>query len=73
MPKVSRASASQGRGGVLVLLLLAGAATVHIAGELLFVAAGWRLSVDLMPADAPGRYQSVFATGQARRRCSRRP
>lgn len=25
----------------------------------------WRLSVDLMPAEAPGRYQGVFATEQA--------
>src|SRR6266498_1138604 len=35
-----------------------------IAGVLLFVAASWRLSVDLMPADAPAQYQGVFATGQ---------
>jgi hypothetical protein len=53
---------SQGRGGTTVVLILLGAATVHVAGELLFVAACWRLSVDLMPADAPGQYQGVFAT-----------
>ena len=56
---------SQGRGGTLALLVLFAAATVHVAGELLFVAASWRLSVDLMPADAPAQYQGVFATGQA--------
>jgi hypothetical protein len=56
---------SQGRGGAIALLILLGAATVHVAGELLFVAASWRLSVDLMPADAPGQYQSVFSAGQA--------
>jgi hypothetical protein len=56
---------SQGRGGTVVLILLLGAAAAHVAGELLFVAAGWRLSVDLMPADGLGEYQGVFATGQA--------
>jgi MFS family permease len=56
---------SQNRGGAPVLLLLLGGAAVHVAGELLFVAACWRLSVDLMPAGAPGEYQGVFATGQA--------
>jgi hypothetical protein len=56
---------SQGRGGAVALLTLLAAATVHVAGELLFVAAAWRLSVDLMPADAPAQYQGVFATGQA--------
>jgi hypothetical protein len=38
---------------------------VHTAGELVFVAASWGLSVPLMPADAPGEYQGVFATGEA--------
>jgi MFS family permease len=54
-----------GGGGteVVVVLLLAG--VVHTAGELLFVAASWGLSVPLMPADAPGEYQGVFATGEA--------
>jgi len=56
---------SQGRGGVMVVLILLGAATIHVAGELLFVAACWRWSVDLMRPDAPGQYQGVFATGQA--------
>src|SRR6266542_4204635 len=55
---------SQGRGGAVAVLALLAAATVHVAGELLFVAASWRLSVDLMPADAPAQYQGVFATGQ---------
>jgi hypothetical protein len=56
---------SDGRGGSVALLLLFGAAAVHVVGELLFVAASWRLSVDLMPADAPGEYQGAFAIGQA--------
>jgi MFS family permease len=56
---------SGGRGAALAVALLLVAAAVHVAGELLFVPAGWRLSVDLMPAHAPGEYQGVFATGQA--------
>jgi hypothetical protein len=48
---------------VIALLLLAGA--VHVAGELLFVAASWGLSIPLMPRDAAGEYQGVFATGEA--------
>src|SRR4051812_37474310 len=47
------------------LLPPARAAAIHVAGELLFVAACWRLSVDLMPSGAPGEFQSVFAIGQA--------
>jgi hypothetical protein len=46
-----------------VLLLAGGAA--HIAGELLFVAASWGLSVPLMPEGRAGQYQGVFATGEA--------
>jgi hypothetical protein len=38
---------------------------VVTAGELLFVASSWGLSVPLMPHDAPGEYQGVFATGEA--------
>jgi MFS family permease len=49
--------------GVIAVLVAAGA--VHTAGELVFVAASWGLSVPLMPADAPGEYQGVFATGEA--------
>jgi hypothetical protein len=56
---------SQNRGGALVFFILLGAAAVHVASELLFVAACWRLSVDLMPPGAPGEYQGVCATGQA--------
>jgi hypothetical protein len=41
------------------------AAGLHLAGELLFVASSWGLSVPLMPPDAPGEYQGVFATGEA--------
>jgi MFS transporter len=51
-----------GAGVVFVLLV---AAVVHTAGELLFVAASWGLSIPLMPPDSPGEYQGVFATGEA--------
>ncbi len=44
-------------------MLLAG--VFHLAGELLFVAASWGLSVPLMPPDATGEYQGVFSTGEA--------
>lgn len=40
-------------------------AALHLAGELLFVGASWRLSVPLMPPNAPGEYRGVFATGEA--------
>ena len=49
--------------GVIAVLVAAGA--VHTAGELVFVAASWGLSVPLMSPDAPGEYQGVFATGEA--------
>ena len=56
-------TAGWGGAGVIAVLLAAG--IVHTAGELLFVAASWGLSVPLMPADAAGEYQGVFATGEA--------
>jgi hypothetical protein len=51
--------------GAPVIVLMVCAAALHLAGELLFVAASWGLSVPLMPPDAPGEYQGVFATGEA--------
>lgn len=54
-----------GWGGPWVVVVLVAAGIVHTAGELVFVAASWGLSVPLMPADAPGEYQGVFATGEA--------
>jgi hypothetical protein len=54
-----------GGGGPGVVAVLLAAAVVHTAGELLFVAASWGLSVPLMPHDAAGEYQGVFATGEA--------
>jgi Major Facilitator Superfamily len=54
-----------GGGGVSVIVLMLLAAGLHLAGELLFVASSWGLSVPLMPPDAPGEYQGVFATGEA--------
>lgn len=54
-----------GGGGATVVVLMVLAAGLHLAGELLFVASSWGLSVPLMPPDAPGEYQGVFATGEA--------
>lgn len=54
-----------GGGGVAVIAVMVAAAGLHLAGELLFVASSWGLSVPLMPPDAPGEYQGVFATGEA--------
>jgi hypothetical protein len=54
-----------GGGGLTVIVLMVAAAGLHLAGELLFVASSWGLSVPLMPPDAPGEYQGVFATGEA--------
>jgi hypothetical protein len=56
-------TAGQGGAGAVALLLAAG--VLHVAGELLFVAASWGLSIPLMPPDAPGQYQGMFATGEA--------
>ncbi len=56
---------TEGGGGPTVIALMLLAAGLHIAGELLFVAASWGLSVPLMPAHAAGEYQGVFATGEA--------
>jgi hypothetical protein len=58
-------AATAGGGGVLVIAVLLLAGFVHVSGELLFVAASWGLSVPLMPPEAPGEYQGVFATGEA--------
>lgn len=58
-------AATAGRGGWAAVALILGAALLHITGELLFVAASWGLSVPLMPPDAPGEYQGVFAAGEA--------
>ncbi len=54
-----------GGAGLTVIVLMVAAAGLHLAGELLFVASSWGLSVPLMPPDAPGEYQGVFATGEA--------
>ena len=58
------ASAAGPAAQTAALLLLAGG-IAHIAGELLFVAASWGLSVPLMPEGRAGQYQGVFATGEA--------
>jgi hypothetical protein len=58
-------AATAGGSGAWVVALFLGAAAVHTAGELLFVAASWGLSIPLMPPGRPGEYQGVFATGEA--------
>jgi hypothetical protein len=54
-----------GLGGWSVVLIILAAAVAHLAGELLFVASSWGLSVPLMPPEAPSEYQGAFATGEA--------
>ncbi|MGZ4244127.1 MAG: MFS transporter [Solirubrobacteraceae bacterium] len=54
-----------GLGGPPAIGLILVAAALHLAGELLFVAASWGLSVPLMPPDAPSEYQGAFATGES--------
>jgi hypothetical protein len=54
-----------GMGGAAATVLLLVGGLVHVAGELLFVAASWGLSIPLMPPGAPGQYQGMFATGEA--------
>ena len=51
--------------GTITILILLIAATVHVVGELYFVASGWGLSIALTREEAHGEYQGVFATGQA--------
>ncbi len=58
-------AAASGPAAHVAALLIAAGAIAHIAGELLFVAASWGLSVPLMPEDHSGQYQGVFATGEA--------
>ena len=54
-----------GLGGMAAIALILVAAALHLAGELLFVASSWGLSVPLMPPDAPSEYQGAFATGES--------
>jgi hypothetical protein len=56
---------TDGRGGLGAAALLLAAGTLHVVGELLFVAASWGLSIPLMPPEAPGQYQGMFSTGEA--------
>src|SRR3954447_1165298 len=56
---------TQGMGGLPAAALIVLGGLVHVAGELLFVAASWGLSIPLMPPGAPGQYQGMFATGEA--------
>lgn len=51
-------------GAVAVAVLLV-AAVVHVAGELLYAASAWGLSIALMPDNAHGEYQGMFAAGTA--------
>lgn len=58
-------AASHDGTGVVVVVVLLAAATVHVAGELYFMGSGFGLSVGLTPDDAHGEYQGMFNTGQA--------
>ncbi|MGW0537870.1 MFS transporter [Streptomyces sp. NPDC003032] len=49
----------------LTIVVLFAAAAIHIAGELLYAAGSWGLSVGLMPDDAKGEYQGAMAAGAA--------
>jgi MFS family permease len=57
-------AATAGASGAFVIVVLVVAATIHVIGELFFVAAGLGLSVGLTPDDAHGEYQGMFSTGQ---------
>ena len=56
---------ASGPGPLLATALIVAGGVAHVAGELLFVAGSWGLSVPLMRDDLPGQYQGVFATGEA--------
>ncbi|CAM3749729.1 MFS transporter [Kibdelosporangium persicum] len=58
-------AATYNGSGTTVLVVLLIAATIHVAGELLFMGSGLGLSVGLTPDGAHGEYQGVFNTGQA--------
>jgi MFS family permease len=57
------ATAGAARSWAVVLVIVA--ALLHLAGELGFVAAGWGLSVGLMPEDAKGAYQGLAESATA--------
>ncbi|WP_067491309.1 MFS transporter [Actinomadura hibisca] len=45
----------------LAVVIVLAAALVHVAGELLFIAGQWQLSMDLMREDRKGEYQGLNA------------
>jgi predicted MFS family arabinose efflux permease len=53
------------RGGAPAIALLCVAGALHVAGELVFVAAEWGLSIPLMDPAAPGQYQGLFSAGES--------
>lgn len=53
------------RLGLDPVALLRAGGVAHLAGELLFVAASWGLSLPLMPTGASGQYQGMFSAGDA--------
>lgn len=58
-------AATAGASGGWAVALVTVAALLHLAGELGFVAAGWGLSVALMPEDAKGAYQGIAESATA--------
>jgi hypothetical protein len=56
---------TEGVGGAAAVVLILAGGVLHVAGELLYVAASWGLSMPLMPEGRAGQYQGMFATGEA--------
>jgi hypothetical protein len=54
-----------GRGGLPATALFLAGGLALLAGEMLWAAGSYGVSVAFMPEDAQGEYQSVFATGAA--------
>ena len=50
---------------IVVSLVLAGAAALHVVGEMLHAAGGWGISMGLPPESAMGQYQGVWLFGQS--------
>lgn len=58
-------AASWHTAGALAVAVLLAAAVIHVVGELLYAASAWGLSIALMPDNAHGEYQGMFAAGTA--------
>jgi hypothetical protein len=61
-------AATEGLGGAGAVALLLAGGVAHVAGELLFVAASWGVSLPLMPSGASGQYQGISRPARRPRR-----